>query len=273
MPAEIPQHILQRKGSTTTAGVPKDVLKLLNEGRLETVNLSEWLVVDQAALARKVLPQFGWDDLVQPTVAAMAALKTPTAPKKLAAVGVALSSHFAAQADCLTALDKLCAHTSDVVRSWGAFMLGQHPALGLPAKLKHMRRLAADPNMGVREGAWMAVRESLMADLPAAWACLAPFVKDADPNVRRFASELTRPRGVWCRHITTLKDDPSPALPLLEPLRSDPSKYVRDSVANWLNDASKTRPDWVRTVCKRWSQESPTPETAYIVRRALRTIG
>jgi 3-methyladenine DNA glycosylase AlkC len=99
-----------------------------------------------------------------------------------------------------------------------------------------------------------------------------PWVKDANANVRRCAVEATRPRGVWCAHIDSLKTDPSPGLALLEVVRSDPSRYVQKSVANWLNDASKSRPDWVRSVCKRWKKESRTAETAWIINHATRTI-
>src|SRR4029434_5740841 len=91
-------------------------------------------------------------------------------------------------------------------------------------------------------------------------------------NVRRTAIESTRPRGVWCTHIEALKSDPGPALIILEEVRADPSDYVRRSAANWLNDASKSRPDWVRDVCRRWLRESPGEETAKIVNHALRTV-
>jgi len=76
----------------------------------------------------------------------------------------------------------------------------------------------------------------------------------------------------WRAHVAALRADPSLGLAVLEPLRADPSKYVRDSVANWLNDASKDDPAWVRSVCARWTRESRGKETAYTVKRALRTI-
>jgi len=77
---------------------------------------------------------------------------------------------------------------------------------------------------------------------------------------------------VWCAQFEAFKAEPWRALPLLEPLRADPSRYVQNSVANWLNDASKTQAQWVAQLCKRWAAESAAPQTTYIVRRALRTL-
>jgi 3-methyladenine DNA glycosylase AlkC len=144
--------------------------------------------------------------------------------------------------------------------------------LAFAKRLERARRFAADTHMAVRECAWDSFRPFLARDLPGALRLLRPWVHDKDGNVRRCAVEATRPRGVWTEHLEALKDDPEPGLPLLEPLKADPSDYVRRSVANWLNDASKSRPEWTRAVCRRWEKESRAPETRWIVRHALRTL-
>jgi hypothetical protein len=59
---------------------------------------------------------------------------------------------------------------------------------------------------------------------------------------------------------------------IADTLATHPSRYVQNSVANWLNDAGKTQPGWVSETCRRWDAESRSARTAYIVRRALRSL-
>ena len=73
-------------------------------------------------------------------------------------------------------------------------------------------------------------------------------------------------------HMEALKVTPEIYLPVLEKLRADPSIYVQDSVGNWLNDASKSRPHFVAAVCERWEKESPIKETQYVIKKASRSI-
>jgi 3-methyladenine DNA glycosylase AlkC len=236
------------------------VVRGLNDGTLEAATLAEGLVVDFSALLRAVAPELpaALRDTVRPDDGITARMR---------AAGEALFAHYG-----LDGLPRFAGHSSDTVRGWGAYLVAAAPGLTLARRLKHVRPLADDPHFGVREWAWLAVRGAVAAEVVTAVRLLTPWATNPSANVRRFASEVTRPRGVWCPHIERLKAEPDLGLPLLEPLRSDPSKYVRDSVANWLNDAGKTRPEWVRQVCSRWQQESPTPETRHLATRATRNL-
>ena len=151
-------------------------------------------------------------------------------------------------------------------------MIGLDKSISFVDKLEAIKDFAADGNFGVREIAWMAVREDMDRNIENAIPILLAWTKDKDYNIRRFASEAIRPNGVWSKHIEKLKQQPEIALPILEALKSDSEKYVQDSVGNWLNDASKTRPDFVIEVTNKWESNNPTKETKYIIKKALRTI-
>jgi len=138
--------------------------------------------------------------------------------------------------------------------------------------LKQIQSFSADKHFGVREISWLAVRAKIAQNLTKSIEILSGWTNHKDENIRRFASEATRPRGVWCEHIEELKQNPELAVSILEPLKSDTSKYVQDSVGDWLNDASKTQPEFVQALCQRWEKESLTTETKYIIKKALRTI-
>jgi 3-methyladenine DNA glycosylase AlkC len=267
----VAQHLLGRKGAARIALIPPEVLEALNTGAIPTVNLNEFLAIDLGRLAVAAAGAIGLDardERLADTLAMLPAFKPMRRHQHVARV---LHEMTAPRPDRDAVAHALATHPSDVVRSWAAQWLA-FSDLALPGKLQAVRRFAADGHFGVREMAWMAVRDEIAGDVDAAVALLAPWSLDPDPNIRRFASEATRPRGVWCAQIDALKAEPWRGLPLLEPLRADPSRYVQNSVANWLNDAAKTQPDWVREVCARWTRVRADPATHYIARRALRSI-
>jgi 3-methyladenine DNA glycosylase AlkC len=265
----------ERRGAASRAAIPAQVLRELHAGRAETRSLVEWLALDLARLAENALPEIVGAAGAERVAAASrlsAAAKHGIAERTRVA-GAALGAELGAGRERARRVSALRAHASDTVRGWCAFAVAAGDGLALGERLARVRPFAADPHFGVRELAWMAVRPALAAEIERAVVLLAPWCAERDAGLRRFASEATRPRGVWCAHIARLKREPALAAPVLEPLRADPEKYVRDSVGNWLNDAAKDRPDWVRATCARWTRESPGVETGYVVKRALRTVG
>ena len=262
----------RRKGAMRRSEIPPDVLQALNEGREGTITLVEWLAIGMPTLLRWVLPEVGLAEAGDEIGKTADGLANEGVTRRLKGIGEALFMVTQRHPRGTESYEALASHTSDMVRAWAAFMLTANKDLLLADRLEATRRFAADRSVAVRECAWDSFRPYVAADLSLGLRLLESWVRDPDPNIRRCATEATRPRGVWCTHIDALKQDPEPGLRLLEPMRSDPSRYVQRSVANWLNDASKTRPDWVRAVCARWTKESPTKETAWIVRQALRTL-
>jgi 3-methyladenine DNA glycosylase AlkC len=266
------EHLLGRKGAARIALIPPEVLEALNAGRIPTVNLNEFLALDLALLARNVASAIGLDPQAERLEDALAMLSAFPPVRRHAHIARALYDLALPRGDRDAVAHALASHPSDVARSWAAQWIA-FSAMPLSEKLQSVLRFAADPHFGVREMAWMAVRDEIGGDVDFAVRLLLPWATHPDANVRRFASEATRPRGVWCAQIEVLKREPWRGLPLLEPLRGDESRYVQNSVANWLNDAAKTQPGWVREVCERWSRGSGSAATGYIVRRATRSLG
>jgi 3-methyladenine DNA glycosylase AlkC len=234
--------------------VPPDRRAALDAGVAESGTLAEALAVDFAALLA-TLP--GIDARAVDRMRAAAGEGVVARMKRggaiLAEAGLAVAEH-----------------PSDTVRGWAAFAAMADPALALAARLDAIRPFADDGHFGVREWAWMAARPALAAEIAAALALLLLWAGEGSGNLRRFASEATRPRGVWCAHITALRRDPSPARPLLDALRADPARYVQLSVGNWLNDAAKDNPAWVRAVADAWGRNDPA--TKRILTRGLRSL-
>lgn len=261
----------KRKGARSAKDIPAEVLEQLNSGLIESANLTEWLAIDQNILLKRILSQMGREQYVAPVFAAIDKLQKKTVNTVNEAIGNTILTLSVSYSDPHIQ-QALKTHPSDMVRCWATYLTGNNENLSIAEKLDQIQFFAADRHFGVREIAWMAVRNSIVQQLEDSIRVLTIWAAHENENIRRFASESIRPRGVWCTHIEILKNQPELALPVLEQLKSDSSKYVRDSVGNWLNDASKINPAFVLDICSRWKVESPTKETLYILKKAMRTL-
>lgn len=261
----------KRKGSRSTKDIPIEIMKQLNSGTIETANLVEWLAVDQRILLQNLLQDLNRIQYYNSIIYDIDTLKKQTVNTVNQAIGVGFLKNIIENND-QEIFSKLASHVSDCVRCWATYIIGFNENLTIFNKLLQIQPFATDLHFGVREICWLATRQSIASNLLKSIEILSKWTSNPDENIRRFALESTRPRGVWCAHIEVLKQNPELALSILEPLKSDVSKYVQNSVANWLNDASKTKPEFVIEICKRWKLESNSKETTYIIGRALRTL-
>ncbi|MEO9573895.1 MAG: DNA alkylation repair protein [Tateyamaria sp.] len=102
-------------------------------------------------------------------------------------------------------------------------------------------------------------------------ARLKEWARDDNYHVRRLVSEGTRPKLPWARKVDVT---PAQALPLLDQLQRDPTRFVTRSVANHLNDLAKSDPDAVLARLEAWEVEAKQApdERAWMRRHALRTL-
>lgn len=115
-----------------------------------------------------------------------------------------------------------------------------------------------------------AIREFLKRDFKKTIAVMHQWAGDTNHHVRRLASEGSRPRLPWSFKLDAVIADPSLTLPILEKLRADDELYVRKSVANHLNDFSKSHAQLLIQTVKKWDLSNE--HTAWIVKHACRTL-
>ncbi|MQS17366.1 hypothetical protein F7Q99_35590 [Streptomyces kaniharaensis] len=114
-----------------------------------------------------------------------------------------------------------------------------------------------------------AVRAFLTTYPEQTLTAAATWATAADHRVRRLASEALRPHLPWSVGTGLPVDT---ALPLLDALHADSSRFVTTSVANHLRDIARTQPDLVLATLARWRSEgrATNTELAFITREALK---
>jgi 3-methyladenine DNA glycosylase AlkC len=102
-------------------------------------------------------------------------------------------------------------------------------------------------------------------------ARLRVWAEDDNYHVRRLVSEGTRPKLPWAQGITLTH---AQTLPLLDTLYGDDTRYVTRSVANHLNDVSKSEPGMVLSRLRDWEQagQQVEKELDWLTRHALRGL-
>lgn len=254
MPAPDPDGPV-RRGARSPDLVPEDVLSALAAGA-PSVNHMEQMALDMGALLETAFPELSGQ---------AERLRVTSFLSRLRAGGDVLRERWGEDAAAVAA-----DHASDTVRGWAAFA-AVRPGMSPLDATWAVLRFADDHHFAVREWAWLAARPAVVARPIDALEAVQPLARYDSPRLRRFASEVTRPRGVWGRHVPELKARPWRAAPLLDLLVADEDRYVRTSVGNWLNDAARGQPGWVREQCSRWGV-AHGPSVRWVSARALRSL-
>jgi 3-methyladenine DNA glycosylase AlkC len=131
--------------------------------------------------------------------------------------------------------------------------------------------LAALKEITMRFSVEDAIRRFINAFPKETMQELQKWSNDSHYHVRRLTSEGTRPKLPWSQKIIIA---PEQAIPILDNLFSDKTRYVTRSVANHINDISKSDPKLAITTLQRWqkSGKQNPKEMNYVINHALRTL-
>jgi 3-methyladenine DNA glycosylase AlkC len=131
--------------------------------------------------------------------------------------------------------------------------------------------LDALKEMTMRFSAEDAIRYFINAYPIETLEVIQKWTSDEHYHVRRLASEGTRPKLPWAQKISIPVERP---ISILNELFSDKTRFVTRSVANHMNDISKTKPNLVLKTLKQWrdSEKQDPKEMDYIIKHSLRTL-
>ncbi|MBG9368120.1 DNA alkylation repair protein [Streptococcus sp. NLN64] len=115
-----------------------------------------------------------------------------------------------------------------------------------------------------------AIRPFLAQNFPQTFEQMKSWSVSENEHHRRLASEGLRPNLPWGKKIPGLEVHRLKIWELLEELKGDGSLYVRKSVANHLNDWTRTHPEEVLDLLESW--QGTGPETDWIIKRAARNL-
>ncbi len=120
-----------------------------------------------------------------------------------------------------------------------------------------------------------AVRPFFVEHEKETYAYLLNLTANKNVHLRRWASEGSRPLLPWGLKLQNAVKNPKSGLQILEKLKFDQELYVRKSVANHLNDISKSHPDLVVETLNSWFRTSPKQHKEsilWIQHQALRSL-
>jgi 3-methyladenine DNA glycosylase AlkC len=131
--------------------------------------------------------------------------------------------------------------------------------------------LAALRELTMRFSAEDAIRTFINAFPEQTLRTLLAWAGDDNYHVRRLCSEGTRPRLPWSSRLVI---PATAAIPILDELYFDATRFVTRSVANHINDIAKVDPDLAIDTLARWRQSARQDprEMDFIVRHGTRSL-